>query len=97
MPNKEAILAVLRSSKPYLEKEMGVKQIGLFGSYAKDRQTPESDVDIYVEMEETDYKKILSLLLWLEQELRTKVDLICKGNYLRPSFLQTLETETIYA
>lgn len=97
MLNKEQILAILKENKPFLEKEMGVKRIGLFGSYAKDHQTPQSDVDIFLEMEEDDYKKILSVLLLLEQQFGKNVDLICKGNYIRPSFLHTLEKETIYA
>jgi predicted nucleotidyltransferase len=58
MLNKEDIIAILGSNKAYLEKEMGVKRIGLFGSYAKDRQTEESDIDIYVELQDNnDYKK----------------------------------------
>lgn len=98
MLSKEDILAILRSKKPYLEKNMGVKRIGLFGSYAKDLQTAESDVDIYIEIEDNeDYKKILSVLLFLEQKLGKRVDLVCKGNNIRSSFLHTLETETVYA
>jgi hypothetical protein len=97
MLNKEAILATLRANKPYLEKEMGVKRIGLFGSYAKEQQTEESDVDIYVEMDDNDYHKLLDVLLFLESQFNTKVDLVYKREQMRPSFLRTLERETIYA
>jgi predicted nucleotidyltransferase len=97
MLNKEEILTVLKTAKPLLEKEMGVKRIGLFGSYAKDRQTEESDVNIYLEMERNDYQKLLDVLLFLEKQLGVKVDLIYKKKDMRASFLQTLERETIYA
>jgi predicted nucleotidyltransferase len=56
MLSKDKIIAILRSNKAHLEREMGVMRIGLFGSYAKDRQTEESDVDIYVEIEDNDYR-----------------------------------------
>jgi predicted nucleotidyltransferase len=76
---------------------MGVRQIGLFGSYAKDLQTGDSDVDIYVELIENDYQKLVTILLFLEQKLGVKIDLVYKRKQMRPSFLQTLERETIYA
>lgn len=97
MLNKDQILRVLKTAKPFLEKEMGVKQIGLFGSYAKDLQTDESDVDIYIEMEKNDYQKLVTVLLFLESQLGVKVDLVYKRKQMRPSFLRTLERETIYA
>ena len=31
--------------------EFGFKSIGLFGSFSRDEQTPESDIDILVEMD----------------------------------------------
>jgi predicted nucleotidyltransferase len=97
MLNKEQILAMLKAVKPVLQREMGVRQIGLFGSYAKDKQTGNSDVDIYVELVENDYQKLVMILLFLEQKLGVKIDLVYKRKQMRPSFLQTLERETIYA
>lgn len=98
MLNKEKIISLLSEHKPFLEKEMGVRKIGLFGSYAKDRQTAESDVDIYLDIQDNDdYKKILSVLLFLEKQFEKRVDLICEGSHIKPSFLRTLEWETIYA
>jgi len=37
MLTKDTILSVLRNNKPALE-ELGVQQIGIFGSYAKTKQ-----------------------------------------------------------
>lgn len=56
----------------------GVKKAALFGSYARSEQTPESDIDILVELGD----KKLSLLdfvglkLDLEDSLGKKVDLV---------------------
>jgi len=50
MTTKNAILAVMRMHMPQLAA-LGVRRIGLFGSYARDEQRPQSDIDILVEFE----------------------------------------------
>lgn len=44
---KEAILEYLSEIKPLLKKD-GIKEIGLFGSYAKDYADENSDIDIVI-------------------------------------------------
>ena len=44
---KDAILKYLSELKPYLQKD-GIKEIGLFGSYAKDYADENSDIDIVI-------------------------------------------------
>jgi uncharacterized protein len=97
MLTKETILNTLRLNKPYFEKELGVVRIGLFGSYAKDLQQSDSDVDILVELKEPDYKSLFSILILLEQQLNSKIDLIRMGPHLREKFMNTVEKEIIYA
>ena len=94
---KEKILETLRNNKPFFEKELGVIRIGLFGSYAKGKQIADSDVDILVELKEPDYKSLISILILLEKELNSKIDLIRKGPHLREKFMSTVEKEIIYA
>ena len=45
---KEDILTTLSEHKAFLQKNYEVDKIGLFGSYAKDMQSPQSVIDIYV-------------------------------------------------
>lgn len=71
---KEFILNYLRIQKPYLEKEFDVKKIGLFGSYAKEQQTAQSDIDIIVDMPSS-FDNYYALKELLEKELGAKVDL----------------------
>jgi predicted nucleotidyltransferase len=94
---RENIIATLKQNKSFLEKEMGVKRIGLFGSYAHGLQKPDSDIDIFLKIDDNDYKKLLKILLFLENHFHKKVDLVYEGSHLRSSFLRTLESETIYA
>ena len=97
MLTKEKILETLRHNKPFFEKELGVISIGLFGSYAKGKQLADSDVDILVELKEPDYKSLVSILIVLEQQLNSKIDLIRKGPHLMEKFMTTVEKEIIYA
>lgn len=50
MLTKENILAALKTNKPELSK-FGVKNIGLFGSYLRNEQTGESDIDLLIDFE----------------------------------------------
>ena len=44
---KNDILQKLTQEEEYIQKTYEVDKIGLFGSYAKDQQTPNIDIDIY--------------------------------------------------
>ena len=45
------IKQIVRSQKPYLVEKYGVAEIGFFGSYVRDEQSPDSDLDILIELE----------------------------------------------
>ena len=46
--SKEAVLQSILEVRPQLVR-LGVRSIGLFGSFVRNEQTPSSDVDILVE------------------------------------------------
>ena len=46
---KGAILDYLKSKKKELHKKYGIVSLGLYGSYARDEATDNSDVDIFYE------------------------------------------------
>ena len=50
MTNKENIIATLKSHKSQLLK-FGVKNIGLFGSYVRNEQSDNSDIDLLVDFQ----------------------------------------------
>jgi predicted nucleotidyltransferase len=50
MTSKEYILNALKISKPELYK-LGIKDIGLFGSYARNDQSEKSDIDILIDFD----------------------------------------------
>lgn len=50
MVNKNHILATIKSNKTKLEK-LGVRNVGLFGSYVREEQSSGSDIDILLDFE----------------------------------------------
>ena len=56
------IKQILQAQKPYLAEEYGVTEIGVFGSYARDEQCPDSDVDILIELERPPRISLIGLL-----------------------------------
>jgi len=94
---RELIIQELRTELPKLQKEFGVKSIGLFGSYARKDETEESDLDFLVEITPPLTKNYFGLLSFLEQKFSTKVDLVTTGKHLSERFLKQVESEIIYA
>ncbi|MEL6270532.1 MAG: nucleotidyltransferase family protein [Chloroflexota bacterium] len=58
------------------QRAMGVKQIGLFGSYARGEQTPNSDVDFLFSMDNMTWAGWMDVWNWLEDHLGLEVDLV---------------------
>lgn len=50
MTNRDYILTTIKSNKSRLKK-LGVKDVGLFGSYIRNEQTNNSDIDILLDFE----------------------------------------------
>jgi len=95
--NKEEILEFLRSHREELKHEYGVSRIGLFGSYSKEKQTINSDIDFYVEFYDKSFKNLSRLYLFLEEQMGKKIDIVTKHKKLRKSLKDNIEKTIIYA
>ena len=71
-----AILQILRTELPDLKERYGVEQIGLFGSFARNEQREDSDIDLVVVLSRPLGLKFIELAEYLEMILGRKVDLI---------------------
>lgn len=76
MLSKQELINKLSDLKPHLKKEYGVKEIGIFGSYAKDNPNEESDIDILVSFDKQVGWSFFSLELFLEEVFQKKIDLV---------------------
>ena len=93
---KDYILQQLENKKEFIEKEFGVKKIGLFGSYAKNKQTDNSDIDFYVEFRKKTFDNLAGLWVYLEELFNKKIDILHKHNNSNIIFLNAIKKEIIY-
>lgn len=72
----DEIKKIINLNKEFLKKEYLVNNIMLFGSYAKNQQTSESDIDLLVDFINTiDIFKFIDLEEYLSKLFNKKVDL----------------------
>lgn len=95
--NKDDVLIFLRTHKTELQNRYGVLRIGLFGSYARGEQRPDSDVDIAVEIQsDNNFRSFFGLKAYLEDNLHTTVDL-GMVNAIKPGARRSIQQDIIYA
>lgn len=76
MLTSEEIEKRLTVLKPILYRDFYVRKIGYFGSFLRNEQTEDSDVDILVEFEKPLGWEFFDLQDLLEKKLDRKVDLV---------------------
>jgi len=82
MKRIEEIKNKLEELKPILKERFGIENIGVFGSYLKDKQNRKSDLDILVEFKESANLSLLDFIgfeNYLGEVLGVKVDLVEKS------------------
>ena len=79
MKTFKEITSTIRNNRKELQQDYGLLKIGIFGSYARDEQDKNSDIDILVEIERPmGLIKLMGLERRLSGLLNTKVDLVTK-------------------
>jgi uncharacterized protein len=73
-------VAIIQQRRAELQK-LGARRIGVFGSFAKGTQNADSDVDVYLEFEESKrtYDNLFEIGELLEQAFGRRVDLVTDG------------------
>ena len=93
--NKEQIIALLIQSEVVL-KQYGVTDIGLFGSFTRNEQNNNSDIDFLVEFDinKKTFRNFIGLAFYLEEILGRKVEIITPQSispYLKPHIMKEVE------
>jgi uncharacterized protein len=95
---QQDIISFLKLHKKEISIKFHVSQLGLFGSFARNESTKDSDVDILYDLDESatniftlkkDFKN------YLESELNRPIDL-CRIKYMKPFIRDIIEKEAIY-
>lgn len=96
MLNKQIIKGKLITQKGKL-KSFGVRQIGLFGSYVRNEQTSNSDIDLLIDFnpEEETFDNFMSISDLMEKIFKAyKVEIVTKNGlskYIGPYILKETE------
>ncbi len=77
----EDIITFFKNNKHEFEK-YGVDKIGLFGSYAKNQEGKNSDIDVLVEFKKGNktFDNYMDLKFYLEDKFEKEVDLVIDEN-----------------
>jgi len=97
MKSTNEYLALLTQFKQNMSQRFGIRTIGIFGSVARGEQRPDSDVDVFVELENPDYFIMCDIQESLERLFGCKVDLVRMRSSLQPILLNNIYKDGIYA
>lgn len=89
------IIETLRAVKPLLQKKYSVTELALFGSYSRNEQTPESDIDIMVDHIEPLGFRFLDMVYELDELFDKEVQLVSKGA-IKPKYFEAIKPDLIY-
>lgn len=92
---KEAVLLAIVAHGDEI-KAAGVRRLGLFGSFVRNEQTPESDLDVLVEFDPSQktFDNFMRVSFLLEELCDRRVDLVTSESlspYLRPHIANEVE------
>ncbi len=95
MKTLEEIKEILKKHKNEIKKEFKAEIIGIFGSYVRGEEKPESDVDVLVRfMEGATIFDLVGLAELLEEKLGIRADVVSE-RALRPELKEQILKEVV--
>lgn len=94
--NRDDVRLILLNNKEELERKYGITKIGFFGSYVRDQQNSESDIDIIVELKDADLFILSTIKDYLQSILEKDVDLIRLRKNMNEYLKERINSEAIY-
>ncbi|MCL4501025.1 MAG: nucleotidyltransferase family protein [Deltaproteobacteria bacterium] len=98
---KQDVLKVLHQNRDRL-KSLGVSRVGLFGSFVRGEQHPDSDIDLLVEFEpgQKTFDAFMELSFLLEEIFQHRIELVTAESlspYIGPHILKEVEYASLAA
>ncbi len=98
--NRENILTLVEKNKEKI-KSLGVKRLGLFGSFIRGEQRADSDVDVIVEFRarQKTFDNFIQLSFLLEDLFQRRVELVTPESlspYMAPHILGQVQYVSIH-
>jgi len=93
--SKESIISLIKQNKEKM-RVLGVQQLGLFGSFVRNAQRTDSDIDVLVKFGEgkKTFDNFMQLSFFLEDLLKRRVELVTPESlspYIQPYIMKELE------
>ena len=93
--SRERVLKLIAEQRPRL-RALGVRRLGLFGSFVRGEQRADSDVDLLVEFApgQKTFDNFMQLAFFLEDLFHRRVELVTPESmspYLRPYIMDEVE------
>jgi len=95
MKSLTEIKNILVKNKQHLSEKYGLSGLAVFGSYGREQQREDSDVDIMVEFKKPIGIEFIDLANELEKILNIKVDLVSKRG-VKEQYLRAIEQDLNY-
>src|ERR1044071_9468352 len=92
MKTKAEILKILQKEKPELVGRYGLKRLALFGSYARETQREDSDVDVLVEIEPQIGLGFVDLADRIESVLGVRTEVVSR-RAIKPRYWEIIQRE----
>ena len=98
---KQDVMEILHQNRDRL-KALGVSKIGLFGSFVRGEQHPDSDIDLLVEFEagQKTFDAFMEVSFLLEEILHRRIELVTVESlspYFRPHILKEVKYAALAA
>lgn len=94
--NRNDILNVLKNYKEVNKVKYGLVELGVFGSFARNEQTVQSDIDIVLQTKTPNLFNIVHIKDDLQNELHLSVDIVRLRKKMNPSLRRRIEEEAVY-
>jgi len=98
MIRKEDISDFIRQNRLWLKEHFHIEKIAIFGSFVRDEQTDNSDIDLLIELEDNTpdiYGKKEELRKYFRNKFNRNVD-IAREKYLKSYVKHQILQESVY-
>jgi len=93
---KNDIIKYLKNHKDYFAKKYQISKIALFGSYSREENRENSDIDIAIETKISDYFILYDFKEELEKTFKKKVDVVRLREKMNQALKRRILQEGIY-
>ncbi|PHS36230.1 MAG: nucleotidyltransferase [Sulfurovum sp.] len=97
MLDQNQILSSLKTYKDKHIKEYGIEEIGIFGSYARNEEKADSDIDVFVKLKHSNLFLLSRIRIELEELFGVHTDIVQLRDKMNTYLKKHIEEEAISA